>query len=585
MTNVGLIGFGRWGKILAKKLSNVANLKFICNSKDDYTLGISFHQNIDWVVIATPDETHYDIVKYCLQEGINVFCEKPLTLQFNQSKELYKLADNNNVLLYVNDVQNYHNYDFEIKKHNIIERSKSGGGSLSNILYRLTYHDIYLLYEQLQQVNFDNISVLDKVNNLHFVIDESFEFKYSINSTITKHSINDYNLIRKQNKHEEYTSDALQKMLYNVINKQVDFNYNKKITLFTIKVLEVLKRKIFNEVTVIGGGIFGCTTAWMLSKEGYKVTLYEQNNELLSQASFINQYRLHKGYHYPRSIETALSSKKSEQSFIEAYHDCVVNGNVKHYYSIASKNSLISAKEYIEFLKTVGLKYKIVESMKGCDLTVLVEEKLFDPDILRSKCWEYLNKYNVKVHTNSKIVNIKNLNTDYIVNATYSNINCLDHNVKDYQFELCEKPVVKLNKKYKDKSIVIMDGPFMCIDPLGTSGYHVMGNVVHAIHSTNTGKFPKYDKKFKNLLNNGIIINPEYTKINKFLSTAEDFFVDLNDIKHVGSMYTFRTVLPDREHDDARPTLVEKNKNIFNIFSGKIGTCVQAAKEVINEIR
>ena len=201
MTKVGLIGCGKWGKVLLKKLKlifcyHLSNILFVYTSKDNYKTKQLL--DVDWVIVATPDKTHYDVVKYCLQQGINVFCEKPLTLQFNQSKELYKLADNNNVLLYVNDVQNYHNYDFEIKKHNIIERSKSGGGSLSNILYRLTYHDIYLLYEQLQQVNFDNISVLDKVNNLHFVIDESFEFKYSINSTITKHSINDYNLIRKQ---------------------------------------------------------------------------------------------------------------------------------------------------------------------------------------------------------------------------------------------------------------------------------------------------------------------------------------------------------------------------------------------------
>ena len=78
-----------------------------------------------------------------------------------------------------------------------------------------------------------------------------------------------------------------------------------------------------------------------------------------------------------------------------------------------------------------------------------------------------------------------------------------------YQFELCEKPVIELPKQYKNKSVVIMDGPFMCIDPLGDSGLHVMGNVVHAIHSTNVGKFPEYDSKFDELLNKGIVKNKD----------------------------------------------------------------------------
>jgi len=50
-------------------------------------------------------------------------------------------------------------------------------------------------------------------------------------------------------------------------------------------------------------------------------------------------------------------------------------------------------------------------------------------------------------------------------------------------------------------------------------------------------------------------------------------------------MFTFRTVLPNRDKDDARPTLVEKPMDtMFNVFSGKIGTCVNAAYEVLGEL-
>jgi len=48
---------------------------------------------------------------------------------------------------------------------------------------------------------------------------------------------------------------------------------------------------------------------------------------------------------------------------------------------------------------------------------------------------------------------------------------------------------------------------------------------------------------------------------------------------------SYRTVLPNKDKDDARPTLVERiDGRKFNLFSGKIGTCVNAAYEVLGEL-
>ena len=62
-----------------------------------------------------------------------------------------------------------------------------------------------------------------------------------------------------------------------------------------------------------------------MAKEGYDVTLYEKNNDIITQASNINQYRLHRGYHYPRSKETALSSINGEKTFLETYGEAIYN--------------------------------------------------------------------------------------------------------------------------------------------------------------------------------------------------------------------------------------------------------------------
>jgi predicted dehydrogenase len=46
----------------------------------------------EFVIISTPTKYHYPMVKYSLERGINVFCEKPFTLTSVQGKELMDLA-------------------------------------------------------------------------------------------------------------------------------------------------------------------------------------------------------------------------------------------------------------------------------------------------------------------------------------------------------------------------------------------------------------------------------------------------------------------------------------------------------------
>ena len=57
MIKVGLIGYGTWGKILYKKLEKFCDVKFTCRSKDNYQSKL---KDVDWVVVATPNDTHYE---------------------------------------------------------------------------------------------------------------------------------------------------------------------------------------------------------------------------------------------------------------------------------------------------------------------------------------------------------------------------------------------------------------------------------------------------------------------------------------------------------------------------------------------
>ena len=590
MIKVGLIGYGTWGKILYKKLEKFCEVKFTCRSKDDY---MSQLKDVDWVIVSTPNETHYEIVNNCLLFGKNVFCEKPLTLTYEESETLYQVAEIQKVKLYVDDVQNWREVQWDLMEENLIERKKKDNFNHSyytnkDLLYRLAYHDIYYLYPHIKNSVIEDVIPIDVGNKLQFKVkfnDISIEFGYDTNYDYERmHHINGVSLIGDE------TDDPLHDMLEKVLKEDVDFEYNKEITLFTQGFIDILNKKLFRKIAVVGGGIFGCTTAWKLAKEGYDVTLYEKNNDIISQASYVNQYRLHRGYHYPRSKDTAIQSQWGEYGFLQEYGKAIVNGDVKHYYAIANEDSKVSSKQYVEFLNDLHLEYKkdklnIIDK-DSVSLVVKVKELLFDPEKLKKICWNKLNEYNVDVMLDTEYISSSET-YNYVINSTYANLNQLttEDKQKDYQFELCEKPVVKLPKQYKNKSIVIMDGPFMCIDPLGDTGLHVMGNVVHAIHSTNVGKFPKYDEKFDELLNKGIVKHPSITNIDKFIDSAKKFFIDIDKSEHIGSMYTIRTVLPNKDKDDARPTLVEKpDDKTFTIFSGKIGTCVSAAEEILEYI-
>ena len=129
------------------------DIKFVCRSNDEYSTKL---KEVDWVVVATPNDTHFKIVRDCITARKNVFCEKTLTPTEEQSNQLFKYADLMGVKLYVNDIQNYRDVKWDLLKNNLIERKKKDKFNHSyyetkDLLYRLAYHDIYYLYEYIQK--------------------------------------------------------------------------------------------------------------------------------------------------------------------------------------------------------------------------------------------------------------------------------------------------------------------------------------------------------------------------------------------------------------------------------------------------
>ncbi|RAO99801.1 hypothetical protein PW5551_01880 [Petrotoga sp. 9PW.55.5.1] len=90
-------------------------------------------KKIDFVVIATPNSSHYEISKAFLEKGINVVCDKPLTTTVAEAEELKKLADEKGLLFCV--TYSYIGYPAISKAKEIIDSGKIGDIKFVNVQY------------------------------------------------------------------------------------------------------------------------------------------------------------------------------------------------------------------------------------------------------------------------------------------------------------------------------------------------------------------------------------------------------------------------------------------------------------------
>ena len=121
MKKLGIIGIGNWGKNLVRELSKIhcikkcssnGNLKNIRWLKKNYpsiqyvsdSKEIFADKEISAVIIATPINTHYKLVKKALLSKKHVFVEKPISTNLSQAEELIEIAKKNNLLLFVGHI-------------------------------------------------------------------------------------------------------------------------------------------------------------------------------------------------------------------------------------------------------------------------------------------------------------------------------------------------------------------------------------------------------------------------------------------------------------------------------------------------
>ena len=127
---IAVVGCGYWGKNLVRNFNELGSLSAICDGNivqakklsELYSVPIKSYdeilqdKNIQGVVIAAPAELHYELAKKALLAGKNVFVEKPLSLEVAHAEELCQIAKNQDQILMVGHLLQYHPAFLELKK-------------------------------------------------------------------------------------------------------------------------------------------------------------------------------------------------------------------------------------------------------------------------------------------------------------------------------------------------------------------------------------------------------------------------------------------------------------------------------------
>ena len=87
--------------IVARNIENLKNLQSMYNIKEIFTdLDECLSSpSIDTIYVAVPNNLHYSVAKKALEAGKNVICEKPFTLDYHETVELFELAESKNLIL------------------------------------------------------------------------------------------------------------------------------------------------------------------------------------------------------------------------------------------------------------------------------------------------------------------------------------------------------------------------------------------------------------------------------------------------------------------------------------------------------
>ena len=366
---------------------------------------------------------------------------------------------------------------------------------------------------------------------------------------------------------------------------------------------------------VIGGGFFGLYLADYLNRQGGgHVRVFEKENSFMTHASYNNQARVHNGYHYPRSVLTALRSRISFPRFIKEFPDCVYS-DFEKYYMVGRPLGKVTTEQFYQFCKRIGAyiepapaKITKLINPQHIEAVFTTKEFAFDAHKLRDCMLKRLDD-KVELRLETEVVNvtsngsgkllvqarmpdgsIKVFEADHVFNCTYSRINALTTSssldIIPLKHEMTEMCLVDVPEELKHMGITVMCGPFFSVMPFPSVIHE--GHVVHSFsHVRYTPHYEWYDCESYIDAHQKLREDSRHSNWRYMQKDAERYLPILGSCQYLSSLWEVKTVLPRSETDDSRPILCRFNyglKGFHCVMGGKIDNVYDAITAINDEL-
>ena len=351
------------------------------------------------------------------------------------------------------------------------------------------------------------------------------------------------------------------------------------------------------EALVIGGGIVGCSVALYLKRHMDKVLILEGEASIIQRASFVNQARVHNGYHYPKSLLTALRSRVNLPRFVSEYPDCI-DQSFEKYYAIASHFSDVNVKQFMAFCQRIEAPLEpapaAIRNLFRSELVegvFRVQEYAFDAARLREGLLARLRDGGVELRANCQVTKVlssasqelevhyeskgeqNSVVGEYVFNCTYSQLNQIliksGLPIIPLKQEFAEVALVEVPVTLRHIGVTVMCGPFFSTMPFPARGLHTLSHVRYTPHHSWQDVTEHDCRDAAEHLKNA----PRRSNYPHMVMDAQRYLPSLRDSRYVDSLWEIKTVLPKSEVDDSRPILFGRDhglKNFTCILGGKI---------------
>ena len=363
---------------------------------------------------------------------------------------------------------------------------------------------------------------------------------------------------------------------------------------------------------IIGAGLYGLYSALYCAKKGQRVTVLEMDGAAFSRATYINQARVHMGYHYPRSLATAQKSAGYFKRFVEDYSFCI-HSRFQQVYATSRHFSWTDAKEFVKFCQDAGIPCEVLPVERyfregSCDGAFLTEEYTYDAHILRDFFLEELGKQKgVELLCQRDITRIlkredryevhalhqgkeERYEAPFVLNATYASVNQVlqlagagaEGSFEPFRikYELCEIILCRVNDRLRDIGLTVMDGPFFSIMPFGKTGCHSLTSVTFTPHKTSHETVPRFScmegGSCGRWLGNCDACEKKPKSAWEYMSAlARKYVREEYRFTYEKSLFSMKPILKASEIDDSRPTVIKyatRRPTFISVLSGKINT-------------